>query len=134
MRNHHKRKLPPQGAVGNQILSPEVLERFLDHRQLMMTIQLTLAEPRKMLPAPKNLCVLEPCQEFPRISHARVRISRNHSRPHDWARRFKCQIEYWSEIDIESQRAAVLPNDLSVLAKQLGIVDRKHIRRRRSSA
>src|ERR1700761_7067562 len=96
-----------------------------------MAIKLALAESGKVLTASQHLRGSKPRKEFASVRDHLARVRRNRARPHHAARRLECQIERRCEIHFESQRVAVLANDLAVLAKQFAIAAGEHFSRRR---
>src|SRR5271157_3922264 len=132
VRNHRHRQLRSQRAVRQQIFGPKLLERLLNHRQVVTAVERALAKAGKVLAASQNARGSKPGEKLARISNRLTRIRRNRARTHHVARSFKRQIEHGSEVDVESKSTAILSDHLPVLAEKLAIAGREHVRRRRS--
>src|SRR5258708_34758244 len=86
-----------------------------------MAVEFALAEAGKVLAASQHACGAEPCEELARIGNRCAGVSRDRARSHHAARRFKGEIEHGSEVNVESEGAAVLSDDLPVFAEELAI-------------
>ena len=117
VRNHHKRQLSPQPAVGKQILYPELFHRLLDHWQFVMAIKLAFSQAREVLTASHHSCCPQTGKKLAGVCSRLPRIRRNRPRTHHAARRLKRQVQCGREVDIESQRPAVLSNHLPMLTE-----------------
>src|SRR3984957_8133726 len=97
----------------------------------MMTVELSLAQAGKVFAAPEDPGGPQPRQKLPCIGNRLAGIRRHRPRTHHCARCLERQVEHRREVNIKSECAAVLADNLAVLAKKLAIIEREHIRRRR---
>src|SRR5260370_37217185 len=93
-----------------------------------MAVEFALAEAGKVLAASQHACGAKPCEELARIGNRFAGVCRDCARTQHAARRFKREIEHGSEVDVESEGAAVFPNHVPVLAEELAISRREYIR------
>src|SRR5437868_8639168 len=97
----------------------------------MMTVQLAFAQPWKMLAASQHFADGQAGEKFSSVSNHLPRIRRYRARPHYSTRSFQRQIKCRREVHVEPKSAAVLADDLTMLAIDFQIVHRKHLRRGR---
>src|ERR1700722_885101 len=97
----------------------------------MVTVEGAFAETGKMFPASQHFCDLQPGKKFASVGGSLARIVGHGSRTHYFARRGKSQIKHGREVDVESESAAVLADDLTVFAVELAIACGEYVGRRR---
>ena len=123
--------LRAERAVRQQILGPKFSQRLFDHRQLVMAVERAFAQTGEMLATSQHSRGPQAGEELARVGNRLARIRRNRARTHDAARSFKRQIEHGSEVNVESQSAAVRSDDLPMLAEKFAIGSGEHLRCRR---
>src|ERR1700722_1373176 len=96
-----------------------------------MCIERSLAQSRKMFPAPKHSRILQPTQKLARVHNHLPRIIRHRARLHHRPRSRISQVKHRSKIHIKPKRPAILPNHASMLAIKRAPARSKHLRRRR---
>ena len=94
----------------------------------MMRVEIGLAEPGEMLAASEHTGIVQPAQEFARVGHHFFRIGRHGAGTHHRARSLKRQIERGSEVQVETERAAVFADDAPVLAEESAVAGREDVR------
>jgi len=93
-----------------------------------MRVEVGFAEAGKMFAAAKDSGVGQSSEEFAGVNDDLLGIGGNGSRTHHRARGFKCQVERGSEVDVETKRAAVGPDDASMLAVEFTASGGKYFR------
>src|SRR5258708_34302670 len=97
-----------------------------------MAVEFALAEAGKVLATSQHACGAKPCEELARIANRFAGVGRDRARTHHAARRFKREIEHGSEVNVESEGAAVLSDDLPVFAEEFAVTGGEDICCRRS--
>src|SRR5437016_2102895 len=128
MRNHDQRIIAPQGTIREQILGPEPLPRLMANRQILVSIQVDLAQAREMLSATEYACFGEATQEFPNVEHGLFRLVGNSARTHYRTRSLKCQVRHRGKIRVEAQGTTFFTDHFAMLAEELGIVRGEYFR------
>src|ERR1700693_2755452 len=83
-----------------------------------------------MFPAAEHVTSSQSREKLARICHRFPRSCRDHARTHHAPRDIEGQIQHGSEVHVESQSAAVLTDDLPMLAEEFAIAGRENFRRR----
>ena len=92
-----------------------------------MTVEFSFTKSGKVLPAAEHSGRFKSGQKFSRIRRNLVRIGGNDARSHDASGYLESQIQHGSKIDVESESATVIADDLSVPAEELGIIGGEHL-------
>src|SRR5579862_2096479 len=124
--NHHHGQFFRQHAIGNQILFPQMLHGLFNDWQLMVAVEPALPESGKVLAATEHARSQKSAEKFTPVRRNVLRIHGHRPRIHHAARSLEGQIHYGSKVDVKSEGAAVLADDLPMLAKQSWIIGRKY--------
>src|SRR5581483_10332032 len=96
-----------QRTVRIKIFRPQFLPRFLDHREIMMRIELTLAQPGEVFSATEHAGVAQPAEKLSHVDNCFLRTCRYGAGSHHRAGGLEREIGYGCEINIESHGPAL---------------------------
>src|SRR5882762_1476398 len=93
-----------------------------------MAIKPAFTQPGEVLPTTEHPRLPESRKKLAGIQNRCARIRRHHPRIHHIPGSLKGEIDGRRKIDIESQRAAIVPNDSTLLPIESPIPGSKHLR------